>query len=98
MSTTATVDVVVIGPNLRATAHAFHVHAAGCADLDRSPTYRAREHQADAKNVRPLASLRDVVIDTYDPGSFDYDPDTDEWESFAVEFKVFPCVTWPAQP
>ncbi|WP_280454806.1 hypothetical protein [Nocardia brasiliensis] len=97
MSTSATVDVVVIGPNLHGTSHALHIHAAGCADLHRSPTYRAREHQNDAKNVLQLASLRDAVVYTYDPGSFDYDPDT-EWESFAAEFKVFPCVTWPAQP
>jgi hypothetical protein len=68
------------------TGTGIHVHAAGCADLLRSPKYRRlQDNMWDV----PDATMKSVVLDVYschieeNPGS--------TWEDYASDFKVFPC-------
>lgn len=82
---TETIQVTVMGPNLRSQGEAMHVHKAGCGDLTRQAIYRGHEGWTiDATSVQA------VVWDIYDPSNFDYDPQT-EWEDYEGDIKFFPC-------
>jgi hypothetical protein len=90
----ATTELIVIGPNLMIPdSPDFHVHAKGCADIARNPAYRG--HRPDEYDVD---SLREVVESVYPPDEFDYDPATDEYDSYLASFQVFACVHLPAEP
>jgi len=88
--TTPAIKVHVIGPNLRGQSETFHVHAEGCADVQRSPLYRGPDYATDRTTTYDVASLQDLVTMIYDPSEFDYDPE--EWIDYLADFKVFPCV------
>lgn len=79
-------QVTIMGPNLRTQDEAMHVHKAGCADLTRSPVYRGHEGWTIT-----ATSAQAVVWDIYDPSNFCYDAET-EWEEYASDVKFFPCV------
>lgn len=58
--------VVIIGPNLPDQSKgSFHVHAAGCADIRRSPQYRSREFDYDKTNPVSVADRDEIVEYAY---------------------------------
>lgn len=81
--------VEVWGPNLRTQAEQIHVHRPGCADTSRG-LYR----HADRPWRVEVTSAQDLVHAVYPPDDFTYDADT-EWEAYAGDIKIFPCVTLP---
>ena len=75
--------VHVMGPNLPVDGPTYHVHAAGCADVQRDPAYRGSEHAEDRRATYDFANLVEVAAFVYD---FEDDP-----EDLVGDFKVFPC-------
>lgn len=77
--------VHVMGPNLLGsnTDETFHVHAAGCADVQRSPVYAGPDHKSDRAAVYDFANLGEVAAFVYD---FEDNP-----EGLVDDFKVFDC-------
>lgn len=73
----------------------YHVHGAGCADLQRNAN-RGRYQQIDVTPaaVEEFASLQELTESYYD-GHLSDSPDA-TWADYADEFKVFPCVKWSA--
>jgi hypothetical protein len=61
----------------------IQVHKPGCKDLKRNARGAS---MWDAE----VNTFRDVVLATYDPTDFDYDPDT-EWENYAGDIQVANC-------
>lgn len=86
-ATPAVQTVTVYGPNLPTTGAAMHVHAAGCADT-RKGFYRGHHG-----TVTEATCIRAIVQDIY----ADFDVDDDNWEAYAYDVKVFPCVHLPAE-
>lgn len=82
-----TMRVHIIGPNLLGQNEQFHVHAAGCADVHRSPVYRL--HDADRRNAYEVTDRRDVIDFVYADQMAE---SGDTWESYEFDFKFFPCV------
>jgi hypothetical protein len=76
------IAVTTIGPNGVAQ---LEVHAAGCADLNR-PKYRRSERTDET-----TTSLEALTWSWYQDQIAESD-DPENWESYAREFKVFPCV------
>jgi hypothetical protein len=85
------VSVVCIGPNLPDQSKgSFHVHAAGCADVTRSPDYRSREFASDKTNSITIETLTDLVEYVYaDQLAEDEESSASD---YASDFYLFPCV------
>jgi hypothetical protein len=80
--------VVVVGPNLRTkSGETFHVHAADCADLKKSPVYR--NHQDEIGYVVHHATRVEVAEDIY-CDIIAENPDN-RAEDLVSDFKFFPC-------
>lgn len=80
-------NVVILGPNLPDQSNgSFHVHAEGCADIQRSPLYRSREFDTDKKNPIDVDSVEDIARYVYD---FEDDP-----TEYVSDFYVLPCVNF----
>jgi hypothetical protein len=75
--------VHVMGPNLPDTAESYHVHAAGCADVQRDRLYQGAEHRSDREATYDFVDLVELAGFVYD---FEDDP-----ASQLSDFKVFPC-------
>ena len=86
--------VVVIGPNLPAALAArgsFHVHVAGCADIQK--TYRRYADPADLKATINIESAYDVMVYVYPPSDFGYDPeDREDNAQYLNDIYIAPCV------
>lgn len=83
--------VTIVGPNLPrslADQGTFHVHAAGCADLNRGAI---REAAMDAWTIE-ATSKTEVCDATYDPSDFQC-----ESGEYLYDFHFAPCVTIPEQ-
>jgi hypothetical protein len=80
------VRVTICGPNLRDQSKGtFHVHAEGCADLQRG----ARREPEYAKGwTIDAASLVEVCDEVYPPE--DFECESGEW---TYDFHVFPCAS-----
>ena len=87
------IRVEVWGPNLGTKGAAMHVHANGCADTQRRRIYTQAGPEACWR--MNAGSLKDIVLDVYDPGSFEYEEEN--WSDYAGEFEVFPCVHFPSE-
>lgn len=89
----ATQSLTVVGPNLGSEAKAtFHVHAAGCRDLDRG---FLRNHKQDA-HTATYDSLVAVEADVYDfAPAENEDYKLGDW---LTEFWFAPCVKLPERP
>lgn len=84
-----TARVICIGPNLPdQTRGSFHVHAVGCADIDRS--YRSREFDTDKTNVIEVNTLEELVEYVYADQLREEEDATAS--DYANDFYVFPCV------
>jgi hypothetical protein len=97
MSERATQQLIVIGPNLPNQAKAtFHVHADGCADLQRGwikPYARQAGTGRGEGWTAEYGSLLEVEGDVYD---FAADENEDyELGDYQSEFHFAPCVTLP---
>jgi hypothetical protein len=79
-------SVVVIGPNLHGSDSAFHVHAAGCADIYRNALYRSAEFNDDKCNPLDFDSVEEIADYVYD---FEENP-----RDLVNDFEVFPCVNF----
>lgn len=77
--------IAVCGPNLPISGPTFHLHAANCADLHKGIYKHINE-----KDVMQADSLRTIVLDVYPPDDFQYS--AEDWQDYADDFKVFPCV------
>jgi hypothetical protein len=93
----------IVGP-LSSTPQAFHVHAAGCKDLNKR-IYRDPELGASADDFYEVTSKKDCVEGVYGPaaGSFyeemGLDPeDPTAWTHYVQDFKFFPCISLPDYP
>ena len=83
--------VHVIGPNLPDQSKgSFHVHAAGCADVRRSPDYRSREFAHDKAHPIEADSLTAVIEYVY-ADMLDDEPGGTV-EDYRSDFYLFPCV------
>lgn len=81
------IKVAVCGPNLRDQSRGqFHIHAVGCADLNRTRREPEYEHAWTVE----VNTRKDIVLAIYEPEDFEYDADS-EWQNFDDMF-VFPCV------
>jgi hypothetical protein len=96
------VKLTIIGPNLADQSKgAFHVHATGCADLNRGQ-YRNLHRGDTGTYVEDHDSIRSVVDSVYGPeaGGFyeenDLDPET-AWREYEHDFYFAPCC-WDALP
>lgn len=78
--------VTITGPNVHDGI--FHVHRAGCADLNRRPYALLRE--GNERYTEEHASLESVVLAVYDNGIMEGD---ETWEDYVGGFYVAPCVT-----
>ncbi len=76
--------VHVMGPNLHGSERPYHVHAAGCADVQRSAVYRGREHQSDKDTPIEVDNLVEVAEYVY------ADVEDDPW-NLIDDFEVFGC-------
>jgi hypothetical protein len=85
-------SVVVIGPNLLKQDHSFHVHAAGCADIKRSPVYRSREFDGDKNSPMDFNSETEVIEFVYS----DFIDNDNPADNFSGDFNFFPCVRFAA--
>lgn len=92
----ATMRVRILGPNLPAAAgETFHVHAAGCADIKRSPLYREAtgwDTEADSKVDVVWDIYCDVFGDNHTAGQWD---DPAERAPYEQDVRFFPCVVLP---
>lgn len=82
--------VHIIGPNLRDQSKGdFHVHAEGCADVQRNPEYQVPDYDTDRKLVYDVTSQRDVsefiYSDMIGEGSM-------TWQDGVDTFHLSPCV------
>lgn len=79
--------VHVMGPNLfgTGTMETFHVHAEGCADVNRAPVYQGPDHKADRDNVLDFDTVAQIAEYVYD---FEDNP-----RAMVDDFRVFPCVS-----
>jgi len=74
--------VIVLGPNLiDQSKGSFHVHAAGCRDIN---SYYGRQFDADKANPLDVNSVEEIAEYVYD-----YE---DNPREYANDFYVFPCV------
>jgi hypothetical protein len=87
----ATVSVDVYGPNLPVPGETFHVHATACPDTRRLP------YIAEFPMTMLAHEFDEVVLATYPPSDFEYDPESSEMDTYRQDFKVFPCVHFPAE-
>lgn len=80
--------VVVLGPNLMDQSNgSFHVHAAGCADINRNRAYRSPEFADDKRNVLDMQSVEEIA-------EYVYSDVTDNPTQYVSDFDVFPCVVF----
>lgn len=82
--------ITLVGPNIPGNQGAtFHVHAAGCADLQKHHYARMTE-----KYDLESASFRDLVEDTYqDQLAENEGTDWGTWLTYEDEFRLFPCAS-----
>jgi len=97
MSTTNTTTqrLTIVGPNLPRQAKAtFHVHAEGCADLQRGWIRQFLQSYAWSAE---FSALLEVEADVYDflQGPNGEDPDYTLGQYLDTEFYFAPCVTLP---
>lgn len=78
-------QLTTVGPNTPDSM--IHVHRAGCADLKRGIYPRLAVYT----DTGEFESLQEIVWDFYPPDNFCYDAEG-EWEDYAQEFRIFPCV------
>lgn len=60
----------------------IEVHKPGCRDL-------ARDAEGASVWDVKASSFKDVVLDVYDPGDFQYDPAN--WQNYAGDIVTMPC-------
>lgn len=86
-------EVHVMGPNLftePTDGSSFHVHAAGCRDVQVRRLYSGPEHRHDRERTYDFASLREVIEDLVFPDIIAENPGS-TWENYENEIRVFPC-------
>jgi hypothetical protein len=82
-------SVIVLGPNLPDQSKgSFHVHAVGCADINRSPIYQSSEFWGDKQSPMDVNSVEEIAEAVYD---FEENP-----TEYVSDFYVFPCVHFPS--
>ena len=85
--------VNVIGPNLADPGEAFHVHAAGCADVKRNPLYRG--HRIEVEGFTDLIEMSLVIYaDQIEEDTSGRD-ERQVADQYLTDFRVFPCCTLP---
>lgn len=59
-------SLIVLGPNLPDQRNgSFHVHAEGCANINRNPDYKSREFDSDKASPMEFASEKEVAEYVY---------------------------------
>lgn len=79
--------VEILGPLPR--GEAFHVHAAGCADIARRADYQGIRRERGGAWTMDATTEREVVEDVYSD-FLDESPES-TWESYAGDIRFFPC-------
>lgn len=99
MTTTATQNVTVYGPNLPKALQdqgTLHVHVTGCADTKRGALKALTDKDEWGFDAD---SIHAIVTNCYPPEDFQYDAaDPEEYAVFRSDVHVAPCVTLPEQP